>query len=234
MRLDDLLDEGTLKKVGTKKAFRLIGSVVQRCPEAKALTQEQGQALRTVLSILEQMEALADDEERILFVRVIALRKLGRVEEALSTARAAEARVPSWTSATLIAGFLKRSGDLEGAVALCREAAVRQPQDVSALLEAGDILLDQDRWGQALECYEAALQREEDQPWGLPSAYYCRYRLTGEARWLELLQSLAAEHPDECGLRDGFAQLTGKWPPGDRRRRAVALLKRLESPEGEP
>jgi hypothetical protein len=47
----------------------------------------------------------------------------------------------------------------------------------------------------ALGWYEAALARERQQPWAMPSALYCRWKLTGTEQHLQALLKLAQQSP---------------------------------------
>jgi len=109
-----------------------------------------------------------------------------------------------------------------------RKTPVKPADDVTAFLEVGDIHLENGSYSEALTAYEAALEREDRQPWALPSALFCRYRLTSDRKWLRRLRAIAHRPIDECGIGPSLERLLKGYLSEDARQRAESLLARLK------
>ena len=221
----DGLDDSTIQELDVAVVVRRVASQVQGLPDRGLDGRQKSQLLRA-LEVVERAERLHGGNEQLFTLKLMILGKAGRFEEAIGLARRAYAESPDWATAITAANALRRAGDREGAAEMFRAAARHDPADVSALLDLGDLFLEGEQWEPALKSYEEALGREKGQPWAVPSAHYCRYRLTGDKRWLRKLRALAEEPADECGVAGLLARMMGGYAPDDRRRRARELLDR--------
>jgi tetratricopeptide (TPR) repeat protein len=222
------LDDDGLRKVGIQSAVHQIGTAALECPD-RSPSDQQKTDLTAQLDIANRVERVLGASDELSAVKLMILSKLGRLEEAIQVARQAYEAKPNWTTAVATANALRRQGDVEGALAMFQAAAGHDPKDVTALLDAGDLNLNHQRWQSALGEYERALERESDHAWALPSACYCRYRLSGDGEWLDRVRAMAAEPADECGVADTLAQVFGGYSSDHRRRRAMELLDRHEA-----
>jgi tetratricopeptide (TPR) repeat protein len=222
-KLEKLDDDG-LRELGLETAVQKLGAAVQGYPD-EHLNARQNADLAAALVCANRIEQLLGDSDALLAIKLMILGKLGRFDEALALARAAYKAKPNWTTAIATANVLRRKGDVNAALDMFRRAAGHDRKDVTALLDAGDLNLKNDRWQAALKDYQQALKREKDHAWALPSTFYCRYRLSGDKRWLKKLQAFAEEPADECGLADMLAHMFGGYSPDNRRRRAQELLE---------
>jgi tetratricopeptide (TPR) repeat protein len=204
---------------------RTLGQHAQLFPEHDSLTPEQRELLGRALLALRRVVAEHGASDESMVNELAMLGKLGRFDEAVGRARAAYDERPNWSSAIALGNALRRAGDLRDAVAMFATAANLDVEDVTALLEVGDIELEAGRFAEALAAYEAALGREDRQPWAEVSAWYCRYRTTGDKQWLTKLKRAASKTPHACGL---IGASSSGYSDEDRRARAADLLRMLE------
>jgi hypothetical protein len=73
------------------------------------------------------------------------------------------------------------------------------------------------------------MERQENQPWAVPSAHFCRYKLTGDEQAFAELNAIAEHEFDECGIEAMFASMLGGYSGDDSIQRARALLAQLQS-----
>lgn len=222
------LDLQTIKSVEFGDLLHFFAVLVKRYPEHGELSANQEEHLTLALDRMRLAETAHGFDSKLLVLKLMAMRKLGRFGEAVEEGKAAHAANPSWHSAIAIANTLKRAGDVGGAIAYFREAAQLDAGDVSALLEVGDMDIAKEDWAEALEAYEQALAREPKHPWAAPSAAFCRYQLRGDRSELGRLRRMARAGRDRCGVQGFLAGVTGETPPGVRQQRAQQLLLLLK------
>lgn len=228
MDLASLLNDDTLRRTGYHAAVVEVGKFVYRMPEHGSQSPAQRVQIGMALQILDRVVHAGIRDERLLHVRLMTLGKLGQFKEVLRIAQEHDTANPSWDSASMLANVYRRLSDLRGAVMWYQKAAERDPNDVTAFLDAGDCLLELKDWHGALGAYESALRRYPAEPWALPSAAFCRLQI-GDHSQLDKLRKMAALPPDECGVADMIAGLTGNTPPTRQKERAIALLEQHQS-----
>jgi tetratricopeptide (TPR) repeat protein len=212
-----------------RRTARNVARTIDAMPESPDLTSEERRVLEQTLPAIEDVARILGSDSDAVFMKAVVLGKLGRLEEAVRHARDTYAKVPSWKTAVMVANALRRSGDDRGAVEYFTVATGLDREDVTAFLEIGDTHVRLKRWVDALAAYEAALKREPDQPWALPSALYCRFRVTGQSAWIDQLRRLAEQPFDECGVASLLAQVTGGYAPDHAKLRAEQLLSQIET-----
>jgi tetratricopeptide (TPR) repeat protein len=218
------LDARSMRELGASGLHSLFATLVRRYPEADQLTAPQKQHLRLAVRQLRRAERLLGFDEDLLVLRLMALGKLGRFAAAVREAGAAHDAQPGWHTAVAAANAFRRGGRPLEAVPYLRLAARYDARDVSALLDMGDIYLSAGEWKRATTAYERALRRQPQHPWAVPSLAFCRYRLTGDRKFLTRLRRLARSRGDACGVADFLAGLMGEQGPAVRSRRAQELL----------
>ncbi len=226
-----------LRETGADPVVLTLGQHVQTFPENADLTPEQRGLLVQVLKAIQRIVKKHGQSEKSLVVEMMTLGKLGRFDEAVKRARQEFEESPTWATAIAAGNACRRAGNLQAAVEMFAAAADLDKEDVTALLEVGDIELEAGRLSEALAAYEAALGREKAHAWAEPSAWYCRYRLTNEKKWLKKLQKVASEAEDECGVESALAELFGGYSSEKRRARSAYLLQKLtlkESSDDKP
>ncbi len=225
----DWLTEDAIRTVGGHQPFQLLASMVHdRYPEAERVSAWGRAQLNRALEALDRVEAVSGPNDRSVLFRGQMLSKAGRFAEAIAMAEKAAEANPTFRSATAAGMAHKRNGDLEAAIRWFRRASDLDLKNETCLLDIGDIRADQEQWQLAIDAYEEAIQRVPNHDWAYPSAVYCRYRLTGDAKLLEELRHMANAGPDECGMAGLLKQMTGGYNFEDRRIRAESLMKRVE------
>ncbi len=206
---------------------QFFAALLRRYPEVDQLTDQQKEHLRLAVRRLRQVERLLGYDSQLHVLRLMALGKLGHFAAAVREAKAAHDAHRDWHSAVAMANAIRRNGRPLDAIPYLRLAARYDAQDVSALLEIGDTYLTAGQWNRAITAYQRVLHRHARHPWAVPSVAFCRYRLTGDRKFLKQLRRLASSRGDVCGIADFFAGLKGGHGPSSRHRRAQELLALL-------
>lgn len=220
------LDDEQLKAMGALTVSGKLSSIAEDYP-IDSPTDEDRDLLARALSILERFERQGDTSNQMIVLKLMTLGLLERYDEAIAMARGYYQRAPNWHSAIGLANAYVRNGGIDQAIEMFNTAADHDANDVTAYLEIGDLCLLRDEWRMAIEHYEKALSRQPDQPWAIPSVYYCRYRQSGEEVWLNRLQELADAPEDECGMDDLIAEMMGSYSAEYGRLRAQQLFEDL-------
>jgi tetratricopeptide (TPR) repeat protein len=220
--------DAQLNRNGPAEVIQTLGQHVQTFPDNADLAAGQRASQVKVLDAIKRIVKKYGQTEESLVVELMTLGKLGRFDEALRRARKAFAANPTWATAIAAGNALRRAGKMQAAVEMFTAAADLDKADVTALLEVGDIELETGRIAEALSAYEAVLGREKSQPWAEPSAWYCRYLLSDQEKWLKKLQKAAAKPTDECGVENALVELFGGYSNEQRRSRAKYLLRKLK------
>jgi tetratricopeptide (TPR) repeat protein len=208
--------------------IKTLGQHVQLFPENTALTTDQRALLVRVLEAIQRIVSERGQSEESLVIELMTLGKLGQFDEALRRARKAFEERPTWATAIAIGNALRRAGNSKGAAEMFAAAAELDKEDVTALLEVGDIELEAGRINEALSAYQAALAREKSHSWAEPSAWFCRFLLTGQEKWQKKLRKAASEPADECGVESALLEMFGRYSNDQRRSRAEYLLQKLQ------
>lgn len=158
--------------------------------------------LEGTLAAVRRLRARHPENERLTFVELLTLRRLGRDREALDLARRWFATKPSWISAVELANTHREQGNADEAVAYYRRALAFAPGDTSPLLDMGDVLLENRRFDEAGRAYAEVLARQPHDRWAEPSHAFAQYRATGQERWRRELEELAARSADGSRARE--------------------------------
>lgn len=128
---------------------------------------------------------------RLRWIRSLALRSLGRYEEALAASEAAFSADPVREFLISSACSLRALQRPDEAVAAYRRAQHMKPDDLSPTLDIADTLFDAERFREALSAYRYYEAEHPDHPWATPSALFCQWQVSGETedfytltRWL--------------------------------------------------
>ncbi len=183
---------------------------------------ERGEDLEGALADVDRLLVAFPGDARLAPLKVALLERLGRTEEAAALRAQYGLGGPTAPLATLSipdlilrANGLLEEGDVEGSLEVVREVVARQPNNVAGLELMAEAARRASRWQEAEFALKSALGLQPDNI-GL------RLRL-GEV-YLAMGDSSAA--------RDGFRQLTERWPHSDRAWAALGLLDaRLGQPQ---
>lgn len=204
-------DDAALRALGKETALALLGELATQLPEPEDADDDdraEGERLVRVAERAERalgLDRLADPHVYDLLTDALA--SAGRVDDALTLARSVHDARGDATSLKTLAVALRRAGQHDEAADAYVKAHDLDPADAGCLLDAAELRTAQQRWADALRLYERVLEREAH-PWAVPSAHYCRFRLTGDAAALEALRAIG-HRPPALGEDDLGALIEG-------------------------
>jgi tetratricopeptide (TPR) repeat protein len=217
---------GTPEQKYIEEARALNQAALELPQPFEELPDEWKEYARSLMKRFEEWEAQHGAFPTRQATLPMLLSKNGRYEEALALTEQAYQQTPNWGSAIAVAAAARRAGDLERAVAMFTKSAEYDPKDDTCWLDIGDIRLEQGRFVEALEAYENALRLDARHPWALPSAFYCRYRLSMEGNWLASLHEVANQEGCTCGLQGCLTEIFGGYSSQNAIERAQYLLSK--------
>jgi len=223
------LTEDMARAVGREKCVEFLVKFVQnRYPEPADATEYACGQLSRAVETVEMIERLFGSDPRIVLFKCQMLGKARRFDDAKRVSITAFEGNPTFNTATAVAMAHKRAGDRDGAVTWFRKAAEIDPTCEWTLLDIGDMMVDDGKYEVALSAYEEALKRVPNHDWAVPSAVFCRYKMTGEKALYDDLRGMALAMPCKCGLADQMKEMRGGYNYEDCRVRATTLMKELE------
>ncbi len=149
-------------------------------------------SMKKILLLLNRYIRLSNvSNVNVFYFRCALLRKLGRYEDSLIAARELFEKYPSYLTAVGLSMSCKFADDFDGAEKALMQAIEFKPDDIQVRLDLGDLYVDQENWDKALFRYQEVLEIDPSENWALPSVYYCRYKVTDEAAWVDQLLKLA-------------------------------------------
>ncbi len=223
------LTEDMATAIGREKCVAFLLKFVQdRYPEPADATDWQCEQLSRAVETVEMVERLFGSDPQIVLFKCQMLGKAGRFDDAKAVAITAFEGDPMFNTATAVAMAHKRAGDRDGAVTWFRKAAEIDPTCEWTLLDIGDMMVDDGKYEVALSAYEEALQRVPNHDWAVPSAVFCRYKMTGDRGLYDELRGMALAMPCQCGLADQMKKISGGYNYEDRRMRATWLMAKLQ------
>jgi tetratricopeptide (TPR) repeat protein len=189
---------GAVESLPEPVGLHLFGLVLNRCPEARMLPVRRLRELQRWARLMERFAQKHPGEGMTTMLRAGLFRKAGMFAEAEAIVRAALQKSPNWHTATALGLVLRQKGDVAEAEKAFQLALKLDPDDVSARLEAGDTFFEREQWQPALGWYENAVAKEKGQPWAVPSALFCRWKLTHDERHIRELVELAKQGNDRA------------------------------------
>lgn len=127
----------------------------------------------------------------VVFAAGVALRRVGRFEEAVQYAGYALQLKNDWMTCAGVANALRDAGRVDEAVQYYRHALAMRPDEPSPLLDAGDTLLDAQRWDDAIATYREVLAKRPGDGWASASIAYAEWKKTGAPASREALWRMA-------------------------------------------
>lgn len=186
--------------------------------------------LSHALAMLDVVRELHPKMPEAYVATALALRRAGRIPDAVKVAESAINHAPAWQSWVALGCARRDAKDLDGACEAFTKAADSDKSDASALLDVGDLRLEQGKLEDALSAYEAALERRPDDTWATPSAAFARSMLKGDAASRELLLDGAAADPESRAaalvVQLGEGPFVGRLPgPSDATAKVVDMMR---------
>jgi tetratricopeptide (TPR) repeat protein len=237
--LDWLEPPGAIEALPDQIGAHLLVTALNRFREARVADRTHLRQVGRWAALARRFCAGRDPSGPLVMTRVGLARKAGLFDEAIAVARDAFRRTPNWHTAGALGLALREQGDWRAAEEAFQQALDLEPKDVSIRLEAGDMLFRLGDWQHALDWYENALAHAPEQPWALPSAEFCRWKLTGDETYLDRVIALAKEgnsRADGLWHQAAWSQLN---EPADatanmiRQIREAILEDRETAPKGE-
>jgi tetratricopeptide (TPR) repeat protein len=239
--LDWLQPAGAVESLPKMTGMHLFSLALGHFPEASRSTLPRLREVRRYAEFMDRFVARNPGDAMATMLHAGLHRKAGNLDRALAILRAAVERAPDWHTTTALGLVYRQLGDVvEGEKAF--EWALRlDPSDMSARLEAGDMFFERQDWQAALRWYENALGKDATQPWAMPSALFCRWKISGDEKHLRDLVALAKKSPDNQRAQHLWQEAFGSGlpEPADatanlvRQFREMILTDRANAPSGE-
>lgn len=173
--------------------YRLVKRL-SRFPEERPDATARG-ALEKMLPVLDVLRESHPDHPQVAWVSGIVYRKLGRLDDALRSARRAFELEPTFATAISLAYALRELGDIDAARDVFETAARLEPEDVSAPCDLGVMLCEAGRADEGLRHLEAVLEKQPAHPVAFPAYAYYRAVRDDDASWYDKLAAFAKAHP---------------------------------------
>ncbi len=193
--LNWLSDDAILKAIPGKLVERILATGLNQFPEHRWLGRTARRRLERYVEIASRVSLGMHESSTLPMLHAGLLRKSGHFDEAIAIARKATQTAPDWHSYVAEGLALRERGDYEAAATAFERALTFDPDDLSARLEAADGYLHHKIWDKAHEWYSQVLQRQPNHEWALSSAFFCRWKLAGDALKHKRLVEMARRPP---------------------------------------
>ena len=193
--LNWLSNDAILKAVPGKLVERILVLGLNKSPEHRWLGRAARRRLELYAEIASRVSPTMDGSATFPMLHAGLLRKLGHFDEAIGIARKATQTRPDWHSYVAEGLALRARGDYEAAATAFERALTFNPDDLSARLEAADGYLNHHVWDKAHDWYSQVLQRQPDHNWALPSAHFCKWKISGDRLKHRRLVDMARRPP---------------------------------------
>ncbi len=191
---------GVMETLPLETGLRLLSSTLIRFPEARQSPLPQLREVERWARLAERLGSVHPDNGQLLMFTAGLLRKAGRLDDAEAAVERAMGPGESWYLATALGLILREKGDPEGAAEAFRVSQQIDPNNFSVYLEAGDTFFGVQQWPAALAWYDELLAREPHQEWAMPSALYCRWKMSGEEKHLNEVVALMKAGDRRAGI----------------------------------
>jgi len=189
-------DADAAQQMDRDVAAATLGRVVMEAGDPASSPSER-ESLEAVLPALATLAAAHPGGDVIHYMRVAALRKLGRCDEAVRLAEQWHAASPSYMSSLSLANARHRAGDIDGAVSAFEQAVAHQPGNAPVMADAAEMLAGAGRFEAALAWAERAKASDpkvETSSWIL--WHHLAHKLGRDATAMQELRSFRTAHPN--------------------------------------
>src|SRR5262245_9381886 len=176
------------------------GNVIDDASSCRFITQ--------VLAFIDASLSRLPTDQKLLYARVSFLRKVKRLDEALTAAEELYRIFPGYFPAAAVGMVYQARGDRDQWHAWYQKALEYDPQSVPHRLEFGDRFWEFGQLDRAEAWYEEALRLEPSNEWALPSLYCVRFLRTRDPQWRERLDDLVLTQPTNQRARDLCQRIT--------------------------
>lgn len=193
------------------RVLSTTAETVSRSPEYAADRKRDRTALANVARLLDVATDASPDQDFLWFLRCVALRKLGRFDEAARVGNEAMRRRPSFHVEVALGGLYKEQGRYAEAVdhykGALRYEATTQGATPTVRNDIADNLVRLGQLDEALGWYREMLRFDPQDPWALPSSLYFMEILEPGTGNDARLQEYARQHPDNDRATDLVGRL---------------------------
>lgn len=214
--------------------LRVVTSCPSPCPEGDPRRAN----CEAAVELLGAIYGAHAQEPFVIFAMGMALRRVGRFDEAIQYAGYAFQLKNDWNTCVGLAAAFRDAKRVDDAVQYFRHAHSMKPDDPAALLDVGDTYVDAARYDEAIAAYREVLAKDPQHGWARASIAYAEWKKSGApehraALWemadavpraRQLLFEIFGDHPYFTWLpsagdstafaaRDIIGQLRRKPPP---------------------
>ncbi len=194
--------------------------LLHRFPGVVVATEADRVALGHLIPLFALTASLHPEEPDLQYYHVAALRKAGRLAEAVQVAQEMRHTAPSYRTAVALAMVYKAQGAVDAAVEAYEMALNFAPDDTTVRNDLADLLSSQGRIEEGVRWYKEVLDREPREEWALPSYYYYMHLLHPNEGWGAKVAALATGPPPNArarvlmrDIRDGAVPYLHALPP---------------------
>jgi tetratricopeptide (TPR) repeat protein len=177
----------------------LLRMMQEKLPLWQAGKEEGGATQALFPQFVRALFQSGSRDVQMLYMAAVLVRRMGRLEEAVSLAQELHARHPAYEPAVAVAYAMREAGRREESDAALQQALQYRPDELTVHLDMGDLRWDEGDWDGAGMHYGLVLQREPQHEWALPCSYAVQFQKTGDPRWREALEQLASAGNDRAG-----------------------------------
>jgi tetratricopeptide (TPR) repeat protein len=162
-----------------------------------AVLPSEREPLEAVLPALQTLAAAHPMSDPVQYMRVAAVRKLGRCDEAVGLAEEWHATSPSYMSALSLATARHRTGDIDGSVAAYEQTLAFQPGNAPVIADVAEMLVGARRFEEALAWTERAKANDpkvETSSWIL--WHHLMHKLDRDPAAMQKLAEFRRTHPN--------------------------------------
>ena len=199
---------GALEKVDFEAVTAACVAVLQRFP-GDNLDNQQRARLGELVRVL---DALGETSAPIQWIRSMALRKVGRLPDAIHAGRLAFDREPSFSTAIALAYAHRQNGDVPAARAAFESAMALDPNNLEAPADLALMLCGHPgSLEEGLSLFDGILAKNPRHHCARPASLYYRALLAGGGLEYDRLEALAREHPADEEIGEWLSRAHRLW-----------------------
>jgi tetratricopeptide (TPR) repeat protein len=188
--LEWLEPAGAIESLSVGLQMRLAKAMLTQSSEARLSSARRLWSMQRWARVLARIAPPDEFQAQWRMLRIGFLRRAGLFDDALRLAGPLAA-ASDWHVATAIGLVLRQQRRMPEAEQAFRRAIAFDPQELSTFLEMADGWLENQDWAQALQGYDHVLAQEADHDWAQASQWYCQWKLTGDAQWIDRVLAAA-------------------------------------------
>lgn len=177
------------------RIVRSILAAVTACPAPCPKDDPRRANCEAAVDVLGALYSAHPQDAFVIFATGVALRRLGRFDEAIQYAGYAFQLKNDWNTCVGLAAAYRDAKKIDEAVQTWRHALSLQPDELGALLDIGDTYLEAGRHDAAIAAYQEVLAKRAEDGWAKASIAYAHWDKTKDAAQQRALYELSAQLP---------------------------------------